>query len=128
MTCWENSSTDPVLEFIRRRFPKSQNSDSNWLNGNCYYFALILKDRFSTKDPIIYYDVIHGHFLTQINNKLYDARGIAYKLSNKELDNISHTKLWAPIELDFDIVLVNWLYFDKYDSKQYSRICEDCLG
>ena len=32
-----------VMEFIQRRFPK----DSNWTNGNCYYFALILSDRFN---------------------------------------------------------------------------------
>ena len=36
---------------------------------NCYYFAMILKDRFNGE---IYYDVINGHFLTLIKYKLYD--------------------------------------------------------
>lgn len=31
-----------IEEFINRRFP----NDCNWLSGNCYYFAIILKDRF----------------------------------------------------------------------------------
>ena len=33
---------DEVIEFIKRRFP----TDSNWLSGNCYYFAKILQERF----------------------------------------------------------------------------------
>lgn len=118
---------DQVLEFIKRRFPKAVTSDANWLHGNCYYFALILKDRFATKDPTIYYDVIHGHFLTQIKDKLYDANGIVYKLSTSELEKINTTKLWHPIELDYDIVIVNWQYFYKYDSLQYNRISRDCI-
>ena len=72
-------NTDIVLDFINRKFPSARNSDSHWLSGNCYYFAAILKDRFLTENPTIYYDVIHGHFLTLINDKLYDATGLAYK-------------------------------------------------
>lgn len=44
---------DPVKEFIDRRFK----ADCNWLNGNCYYFALILSDRFP--GGTVYYDVIY---------------------------------------------------------------------
>ena len=57
---------DEVLEFIYRRFPK----DSDWVNGNCYYFSLILQDRFPGGE--IYYDVIDGHFLYCYNGKYYD--------------------------------------------------------
>lgn len=118
---------DDVLSFIKQRFPNARNSDANWLTGNCYYFSVILRDRFAIKSPTIYYDVIHGHFLTQIDDKLYDASGIAYKLSAKETDKINHSQLWHPIELDYDIVIVNWQYFSKYDSKQYERINRDCI-
>lgn len=118
---------DQVLEFIQRRFPKSHNSDSNWLSGNCFYFSLILSTRFSTKNPTIYYDVIHGHFLTQIEDKLYDATGIVYKLSKEELERVNKSQLWNSISLDYDMILVNWSYFDKYDSIQYRRIIRDCL-
>ena len=43
---------DEVLEFIRRRFLQ----DCHWRDGNCYYFALILKDRFP--ESRIVYDAI----------------------------------------------------------------------
>lgn len=59
---------DPVIEFINRRFPKEL--DCNWRNGNCYFFAIILKARFP-KGRIMY-DVIDGHFLFNINRKYYD--------------------------------------------------------
>lgn len=117
-----------ILEFITRRFPQAKNSDSNWLNGNCYYFSLILKDRFSSHKPEIYYDVINGHFLTLIKDTLYDASGIAYKLSNYEMSQLSKTQLWHPFKLEYgDMVIVNWQYFHLYDSKQYNRIILDCL-
>lgn len=58
-----------VVEFIRRRFK----SDSNWLDGNCYYFAVILCERF----PIfnIYYAPVAGHFVAGYNGEFYDWRG-----------------------------------------------------
>lgn len=58
-----------VVEFIRRRFKP----DSNWLDGNCYYFAVILCERF----PIfnIYYAPVAGHFVAGYNGEFYDWRG-----------------------------------------------------
>ena len=60
------------IDFINRRFKE----DCNWINGNCYYFALILRDRFP--GGIIYYDVINGHFIYQYNGNYYDWTGIIY--------------------------------------------------
>ena len=88
-----------VMEFIQRRFPK----DSNWTNGNCYYFALILSDRFS---GTMYYDVIYGHFITKIGDYYYDYCGI--------------------VNLD-KRVLVEWSKFEEYDKHQYRRVVEDVL-
>ena len=58
-----------VVEFIRRRFK----ADSNWLDGNCYYFAVILCERF----PIfnIYYAPVAGHFVAGYTGEFYDWRG-----------------------------------------------------
>ena len=50
----------------------SRFSDCNWLNGNCYYFAVILKDRFNGE---IIYDPIQGHFLMKLIDKCYDFSG-----------------------------------------------------
>lgn len=91
---------DKVVEFIHRRFP----NEDKWLSGNCYYFALILKDRFNGD---IYYDPIDGHFLCLIGNKLYDWTGeVEPKNKNK---------------------LVEWLYYSNYDANQYNIIRRDCL-
>lgn len=88
-----------IIEFIQRRFKK----DCDWLNGNCYYFALILKDRFP--EGTIYYDVIDGHFIYKYHSKYYDWGGIA-----KPSDHV-----------------VEWDKFAEYDSLQKERIIQNCI-
>lgn len=88
-----------ILEFIKRRF----NIDCNWLNGNCYYFSLILKNRFP--NGTIYYDVINGHFVFLYESKFYDWSGQCYP----------------------DGYLIEWDSFEKYDKLQKERIIKDCI-
>lgn len=90
---------DDVLSFIQRRFYK----DCNWTDGNCYYFALILKTRFP--GGLIYYDVINGHFLYKYCDKYYDWTGIVNPVGK----------------------LVEWGKFGKYDAAQKKRITRSCL-
>lgn len=90
---------DPVVDFIYRRF----SIDCNWTTGNCYYFALILHDRFKT--GTIFYDVINGHFIYFYNGKYYDWTG----------------------DINPDGKLVEWNKFDEYDSTLKQRIIKDCL-
>jgi len=92
---------DEVLEFINRRFKK----DCNWLDGNCYYFAVILKDRFP--DGKIIYDVIYGHFFFEYNGKCYDYSG--------------------EIVCPGGAYGVYWDEMDKYDRLQKDRIIRDCI-
>ena len=87
-----------VLEFINKRFP----TDCNWTTGNCYYFALILADRFNGD---IYYDVINGHFITKIQDNFYDWNGI----------------------VNTNNCLVEWNKMDQYDSLVKQRIIRDCI-
>lgn len=87
-----------VEEFIKRRFP---NNDSNWLNGNCYFFAAILKERFSNFN--IYYLPITGHFVAGIKNEYYDWTGRVY-----------------PTE-----PIINFLDMD--DNLLYQRLVRDCI-
>lgn len=68
---------DEVEEFIARRW---STSDANWQNGNCYWFAYILCERFPYLG--IYYQPIIGHFVAGLrpfkaadNIKYYDASG-----------------------------------------------------
>lgn len=89
-----------VLEFIERRFTV----DSNWTTGNCYYFAVILKERFAGE---IYYDTIEGHFCTKIGESFWDFHGDCHP--------------------DDPEAVIKWDDFDKYDHLQYNRIIRDCL-
>ena len=88
-----------VLDFIQRRFK----DDCRWIDGNCYYFAIILKDRFP--EGKIFYDTIWGHFVFFYKNEIYDWNGIRYNCG----------------------FLVKWDDFDKYDRLQKQRIVQDCL-
>lgn len=89
-----------IEEFIFRRFP----DDCNWLSGNCYYFALILKDRFP--EGIIVYDVIYGHFLLKVSRCVYDFKG-KHNIAGK--------------------ILIEWDKFDKYDPLVKTKIIRDCI-
>lgn len=90
---------DEILDFINRRFK----TNCNWLDGNCYYFAIILKNRFPLGD--IYYDVIYGHFIFKYENYYYDWTG---KVNPKGK-------------------LVKWNDFEEYDRLQKACIVRDCI-
>lgn len=97
---YEPEEKNKVLEFINRRFLK----DCNWVTGNCYYFSVILKDRFP--EGKIFYDVIYGHFIFQYENQFYDWTGICNLIDRK---------------------LVPWDEFEKYDHLQKERIIAYCI-
>ena len=60
---------EQILDFIKRRFP----NDSHWMDGNCFYFAQILKARFYGE---VVYNPINEHFLfLASDNQLYDWTG-----------------------------------------------------
>ena len=90
-----------ILEFIQRRFK----NDCNWTDGNCYYFAVILKDRFP--EGKIFYDVVNGHFVFCYYGEFYDWNGV-----------------YNPMSVDSVVV---WDAFNKYDSLQKERIVRNCI-
>lgn len=98
-----------IDEFIKRRFDK----DSNWLNGNCYYFAFILCHRFPQLS--LYYLAIMGHFVAYRvgDDCYYDWEG-AHKLS--QMDSKERESF---ISLDT---------IRTIDSKWYSRLMRDCFN
>ena len=90
---------DEILEFINRRFKV----DCKWTDGNCYYFALMLKERFGGE---IYYVPIEGHFVCKIGEKYYDFRGQCQRFQSK------------PLTLET---------IAKNDINWYNRIWKDCI-
>jgi len=88
-----------ILEFIHRRFP----TDCNWINGNCFWFASILKARFEYLS--IYYLPIIGHFVTGALGTYFDWTGQIFPEE-------------APLLLD---------ELCKNDEKWYWRLLRDCI-
>lgn len=93
------TKTLEVLKFIKRRFTEN----CHWLDGNCYYFSLILKDRFPKGE--IYYDVIYGHFVFKYEDDFYDWTGLTEEPETA----------------------IPWSVFDEYDSLLKQRIIRDCI-
>ena len=97
-----------ILEFITRRFPIEK--DCDWMTGNCYYFARILKMRFKGE---IWYDLVDGHFLFRHYDNFYDWTGLRneYDLNKPEtVDN-----------------LVKWSTYRFIDPVHYDRIVRDVI-
>ena len=69
-----------VIEFINRRFPK----DNNWCNGNCWWFATILCERFAEEGAERWYCPVEGHFVTRIDGVFYDWMGIFTPCENEK--------------------------------------------
>ena len=92
---------DNIIEFITRRF----SVDCNWLSGNCYYFATILKDRFP--DCVIMYEQIYGHFFVECHGKYYD---------------------WSGEIVPNSATSVVWDTYGDIDPQHYNRIQSNCIS
>lgn len=88
---------EDVEEFTAKRF----DIDCKWLSGNCYYFALILKERFGGE---IYYDPIEGHFFLKTFIGNFDYNGSYTPNSEIKLESIK-----------------------EKDPLWYNRLLEDCI-
>lgn len=95
---------DEILKFIAN-FDGAQ---STFMNGCCYWFAHILRERFSGGD--ILYEMIDGHFLWKYEGHYYDVRG---DVTDRYLNTKCH--------------FVYWDEYEKIDSKHYQRIVRDCV-
>lgn len=95
---------EKVLEFIKKfKFKHVKEVESLFLYGNCYYFAVILKERFNGE---IYYLPINNHFICKIDKEYYDITGLA---SINE-----HPYKWKD--------------FKYFDELLYKRIVRDCIN
>jgi hypothetical protein len=97
---------DEVLDFINRRFNNPEVIKS-FTNGNCYYFAQILRIRFNK--GFIVYNEIDNHFGYLLDNKVYDITGIVCK-------NFKNDKLWQ-----------DWTFYAFTEPSNAKRIINDCI-
>lgn len=92
---------EEILEFIERRW---RGSEELFLNGNCYWFARILCERFPKLKLV--YDTAPGHFVA------YDAKNqIAYDVTGV------YNLVSEPVSL-------LWIEFNE--PGWYQRLMKDC--
>lgn len=90
-----------IMSFITR----FANAQDCLLNGCCYWFAYILKERFAEDaDCTIMYNVLENHFATQIGAELYDVTGMVTS---------DH--------------YIPWEKMPDYDASECKRIIRDCI-
>ena len=102
---------DEVERFINKfKFLEPSVAEDLFLYGDCYYFAVILQERFKhIYNVIIKYLEIDNHFVTEINGRLYDIRG--------DITDIVEKKQ-----------LMNWDDMEEYDELLYKIIIRDCIN
>jgi hypothetical protein len=94
------SEPNVIEEFIHRRFAST---NANWTNGNCYWFAKILTDRFEGLE--IYYIPSEGHFVAGDGENFFDYNGL-----------IKGTYRYIPFK-----------EIKEDDPLWYSRLIKDCV-
>jgi len=101
------------LFFCRAPFSNSITNRTFFLNGNCYWFAVILKERFKDYLPTIWYDAINNHFYTEIKGILYDANPLCAYIPS------------TPINYDSFYI---WEDYKKFDPTHAKRIEAQCIN
>lgn len=77
--------------------------DEKFLNGLCYWFSYILKERFP--DGEIWYDQIMNHFYFVYNEDAYDVTGLVY----------------------LPLSAIKWSEYKDYDELNYQRVVKYCV-
>ena len=101
---------EDILDFINRRFPLTEGDPCHWMNGNCYYFARILKSRFRGE---IWYDLVKGHFLFRHGDYFFDWSGIRTEYDFNKPETVDD--------------LVKWPDYKNIDRAHYDRIVRDVI-
>lgn len=74
-----------------------------FLEGCCYWFAVILRERFGAQ---IYYDPVDNHFVGKIGEQFYDVTG---RLSDNGR-------------------FIRWDTYKNTDMAHYKRLVRDCIN
>lgn len=98
------TSNAKILDFIKKFKGDNDNIlEDLFLHGYCYYFSLMLSNRFS---GTIYYLPVSCHFICCINAKYYDITGEVY--------------ITEPLYI--------WDQYKYFDSSDYHRVVKYCIN
>ena len=95
------STNDQIVKFIAELVTCGSNPNPEviidiFMNGYCYYFAVILYNRFSDiPDKEIMYEPVEGHFVIRIYSEYYDIRGNVTVLYGEK--KLYHPDEWSKI-------------------------------
>lgn len=95
-------ATNSVNNFIGR-FREHDSVIDTFCFGCCYWFALILSERFKKDSAVIMYDEVENHFGVMVHGVVYDITG-----------DVTNDYNWIP-----------WSSLD--DDLLRSRIIRDCI-
>lgn len=84
-----------ILDFIEdfKSFDKDNVLLNTFTKGYCYYFAVILMERFG---GIILYDYLDGHFVIMIRHRIYDITGDVTNKYN-DITKLYQEREWSNI-------------------------------
>ena len=107
------NSTDEVVNFIRH----FKGSEDVFLHGCCYWFALILHERFGLE---IVYEPIEGHFLATKMFVEYNNDGSAsYRYRRYDIRGDV-----SDMYRGHEVYSIDWL--KEYEPTWYDHIMRDC--
>ena len=93
-----------VEKFIKKfKFIYSKELEYVFTRGNCYFFAVILREHFGGE---IYYLPIENHFVCCIGKNFYDITG--------KIKLMEHPYKWTD--------------YKDFDELDYKRVVRDCLN
>lgn len=92
-----------IESFIKKfKFRHNKELEDIFTHGNCYYFALILKETFNGE---IYYMPCMNHFICKIDSSYYDITG--------KIEPNEHPEKWST--------------YMNIDKQHYNQVYRDCI-
>lgn len=97
-----------ILNFITHFHTPMREMQEKFSNGQCFWFAFILYERFSVSYPSeIVYNPVANHFATKIQSRIYDISGEIARAGDAD---------W-----------VSWQEYIALDQAAAARIYRDCI-
>lgn len=112
-----------ILSFIKHFTIHGPDVIDCFSNGNCYWFARILAQRFHGS---VYYNPKENHFCARLGNDLFDITG---KIKSSYFPYYNDNEIWRINSLNEnkEVDWIPWKYYHYTDSSHSRRIRRDCI-